>query len=121
MVTAATIYMSLLGPEGLRRVALESHAQTNRLAALAGAIAGVGVVFSATHFHEVVLRLPVPAAKILDGMRNNGILAGIDLNSWYPELKNCLLVCATETKSDQDIDDYVRELKAQIDAAGAVE
>ena len=121
MVTAATIYMSLLGPEGLRRVALESHAQTNRLAAAAETIVGVDVVFSATHFHEVVLRLPVPTAEVLDGMRNNGILAGIDMSSWYPELKDCLLVCATETKSDEDIDDYVRELKAQIEVAGAVE
>jgi len=120
MVTAATIYMSLLGPEGLRRVALESHGQTNRLASAVETIAGVNAVFSAPHFHEVVLRLPVPAADVLDGMRNSGILAGIDLSSWYPELKDCLLVCVTETKSDQDIDDYVRELATQIDAAGAI-
>ena len=119
MVTAATIYMSLLGPQGLRRVAAECHAQTRALAAAAAEIEGVEPAFTAPHFHEVVLRLPVPVSAVIEGMRQQGILAGIALSSWYPELADCLLVCATETKTDEDIRTYVQALGQQIEASGA--
>ena len=117
MVTAATIYMSLLGPEGLRRVAIESHAKTRALTAAAEDIQGVEAVFTAPNFHEVVLRLPVPASSVLEGMRQEGILAGVDLSAWFPELSDCLLVCATETKTDEDIQTYVQSLREQVEAA----
>ena len=117
MVTAATIYMSLLGPEGLRRVAIESHAKTRALTAAAEDIQGVEAVFTAPNFHEVVLRLPVPASSVLEGMRQEGILAGVDLSAWFPELLDCLLVCATETKTDEDIQTYVQSLREQVEAA----
>jgi glycine dehydrogenase subunit 1 len=117
MVTAATIYMSLLGPEGLRRVAVESHAKTRALTAAAEGIRGVEAVFTAPNFHEVVLRLPVPASSVLEGMRQEGILAGVDLSAWFPELSDCLLVCATETKTDEDIQTYVQSLREHVEAA----
>ena len=119
MVTAATIYMSLLGPQGLRRVAAESHAKTRGLAAAAAMIDGVEPAFTAPHFHEIVLRLPVRAGAVIEKMRRQGILAGIALSSWYPELQNCLLVCATETKSDEDLHTYVQALGQQIEASRA--
>ncbi|TDJ30177.1 MAG: aminomethyl-transferring glycine dehydrogenase subunit GcvPA [Gammaproteobacteria bacterium] len=119
MVTAATIYMSLLGPQGLRRVAAESHAKTRGLAAAAAMIDGVEPAFTAPHFHEVVLRLPVRAGAVIEKMRRQGILAGIALSSWYPELENCLLVCATETKTDADLHTYVQALGQQIEASRA--
>ena len=119
MVTAATIYMSLLGPKGLRRVAIESHAKTRALTTAAEEIEGVEAVFAAPNFHEVVLRLPVPASAVIEGMRQQGILAGVDLSAWFPELPDCLLVCATETKSDEDIQTYVQSLREQIEALGA--
>ena len=119
MVTAATIYMSLLGPQGLRHVAAECHAKTRALAAAAANIDGVEPAFTAPHFHEVVLRLPVRASGVIEGMRQQGILAGIALSTWHPELKNCLLVCATETKTDEDIHTYAQSLGQQIEASGA--
>ncbi len=119
MVTAATIYMSLLGPQGLRRVAAESHAKTRGLAAAAAMIDGVGPAFTAPHFHEIVLRLPVRAGAVIEKMRRQGILAGIALSSWYPELQNCLLVCATETKTDEDLHTYVQALGRQLEASRA--
>jgi len=121
MVTAATIYMSLLGPRGLRRVAVECHTMTRALAAAAAKLDGVEPAFTAPHFHEVVLRLPVRVSAVIEGMRQQGILAGIALSSWYPELQDCLLVCATETKTAEDIDAYVQALGQQIEAAGAAQ
>jgi len=119
MVTAATIYMSLLGPEGLRQTALACHAQTRALTSAAAALPGVEVVFDAPSFHEVALRLPVNAARVLAGMAARGIAAGVLLEPWYPQLENCVLVCATETKTDADIERYVGVLAAEIETPGA--
>jgi glycine dehydrogenase subunit 1 len=119
MVTAATIYMSLLGPEGLRRVALACHARTRALAAKVGAIPGVEIVFPEPYFHEVVLRLPVPPARVLEALAAGGIAGGIALGPWYPDLADCVLVCATETKTDGDLDRYAAMLRAALDGKGA--
>src|SRR5699024_2205903 len=110
MVTAATIYMALLGPAGLQRVAATSAANTRKLAAAAAAQRGVRVLFDRPHFHELVLALPRPAAELLPRMAAAGVLGGLDLEPYYPELGPALLVCATETKTDEDIDHYQRAL-----------
>lgn len=111
MVTAATIYMSLLGPRGLRRVALTSVRQTAKLAAMISAIDGIEKVFSAPHFHEVVLRLDRPVGPVLEILAANNILGGLDLTNDYPELGHALLVCATETKTDADLELYAAALE----------
>ena len=118
MVTAATIYMSLIGPVGLRRVAALCHARTAALAAGAQSVGGVSVAFSSPRFHEVVLRLRAPAKVVLERLRAQGILGGVDLGSWYPELSDAVLVCATETKPGQDIHRYVEALRDAIGGIG---
>ena len=106
MVTAATIYMSLMGPEGLRRVALSSQQQTAKLAKLLTSIEGVEQAFSVPHFHEAVLTLDRPVGPVLDAMAERGVLGGYNLSAAYPELGNALLICATETKLDEDLEAY---------------
>ncbi len=111
MVTAATIYMSLLGPEGLRRVALTSQQQTAKLVALLAEIEGVDAAFSAPHFHEAVVRLDRPVGPVLEALAERGVLGGHDLSKSFPELGNALLVCATETKTDEDLEAYAGALR----------
>jgi len=111
MVTAAAIHMALLGADGLRRVAAASHANMQALAALAGGVQGVKRLFSAPHFHEVVLRLPKSSAAVLAGMAGQGVSGGFDLQPHYPQLGNAILVCATETKTDEDLQRYVAALR----------
>ena len=110
MVTAATIYMSLLGTEGLSRVALASQEQTNNLANLLSEIDGVEKVFSAAHFHEVALRLDRPVGPVLAALAEQNVLGGYDLSGEYPELGNAFLICATETKTEEDLQAYARQL-----------
>ena len=110
MVTAATIYMSLLGPEGLRRVATQSHANTLSLVEQLETLKGVKRIFSGDLFHEAVVTLPTPVAGVLKTLKNQGVLAGLDLSEHYPELGNALLVCATETKIASDLEKYVSHL-----------
>jgi glycine dehydrogenase subunit 1 len=110
LVTAATIYMAVLGPEGLARVASSSHANTMRLAESLTRITGVESAFERPVFHEMVLKLAAPVAGVLHALEAQGIVGGFDLTPYYPELGNALLVCATETKIDADIRKYAEHL-----------
>ncbi len=116
-VTAATIYMSLLGGEGLRRVALCSQQQTAKLIKRLTDIDGVECVFSGPHFHEAALRLPADAGSVLSTLAEKGIAAGIALEPSYPALRNCVLLCATETKTDGDIEALAHELESVLHAS----
>ena len=114
MVTAATIYMSLLGPEGLRRVAAQSHANTLELVEELEKINGVKKTFSSPIFHEAALTLPTSTSTVLSKLKQKGVLAGLDLQEHYPELGNTLLVCATETKTSADLQNYIGLLKQAL-------
>ncbi|MEJ2602383.1 MAG: aminomethyl-transferring glycine dehydrogenase subunit GcvPA [Gammaproteobacteria bacterium] len=119
MVTAATVYLSLLGEEGLARVATECHERTHRLRERLIGIEGVESAFDTPCFHETVLRFDRPVAPVLTALGERGILGGYDLSADYPELGNALLVCATETKTEGDIDRYATVL-GEIMAPDAV-
>ena len=110
VVTASTIYMSLLGPVGLRRVASAAHANTRVLVAQLCAIPGVSRTFSGHCFHETVIQLDRPVDRVLTDLVAAGILGGYDLGNDYPELGNALLICATETKTAADINRYAQQL-----------
>lgn len=111
MVTAATQYLSLLGPQGLARVAATSHANTVALAQRLAAIPGVSRAFTSPFFHEVVLKLKDNAHVVLRALRAQGILGGLDISGWYPELGQAILVCVTETKTEADLDHYVQQME----------
>jgi glycine dehydrogenase subunit 1 len=117
MVTAATIYMALLGFDGLRQVASRAQHATARLLAGLVAIDGVKRLFTGPHFHEVAVCLDRPVGPVLAALAEKDILGGYDLSASNPELGNALLVCATETKTDADIDLYVAALE-EIFTAG---
>ncbi len=106
MVTAATIYMALLGPDGLRRVALQCHANTKRLLNSLAKIEGVKKLFDRPFFHEGVLQLTQDPTAILKALEAQGIVGGIDLSRHYPQLGDSMLVCATETRTDTEINNY---------------
>ncbi|HRD67970.1 MAG TPA: aminomethyl-transferring glycine dehydrogenase subunit GcvPA [Candidatus Competibacter sp.] len=110
MVTAATLYLSLLGPQGLEQVAAACHANARALVEQLAQVPGVSRAFDRPVFHEAVLRLPRPAGEVLNGLLDRGILGGFDPSADYPELGNALLVCATETKDEQDLRRYAMAL-----------
>jgi glycine dehydrogenase subunit 1 len=119
MVTAATIYMTLLGPAGLAAVAQASMQRTADLVSALGKVPGVKRAFTAPHFHEAVLILDRSPAAILAALSRRGILGGLDLGERYPELGHALLVCATETKLAADIDAYASALAEAMNASRA--
>jgi glycine dehydrogenase subunit 1 len=114
LMTAATIYLSLVGPVGLARVAEASHQRTQELVAAATRIKGVRAAFDGPRFHEAVLLLERPVAGVLAEMEAQGILGGYDLANDYPELGPALLVCATETKTPADLERFAAALGEAI-------
>ena len=106
LVTAATITMAMLGPEGVRRVATNSMANTRTLREKLTAIPGVRALFTRAGFHEVALALPKSASEVIERLAKENIVAGVALGDEYPELGDALLVCATETKTSADIDRF---------------
>ncbi|MFQ6006986.1 MAG: aminomethyl-transferring glycine dehydrogenase subunit GcvPA [Woeseia sp.] len=116
MVTAATIYMSLLGHQGLSRVALASHRRTAELTGLLTQIDGVEPLFTGPHFHEAGLRLDRPVGPVLEALAVRDILGGNDLSNDFPRLGNGLLVCATETKTQADLETYAEALQEIMNA-----
>ena len=115
-MTAATIYLSLLGADGLERVAMASHHNIRELVQASSRLGGTERVFNRPVFHEKVLRLPKPVGPVLERMAAQGVLGGYDLSADYPELGHALLVCTTETKTPADIQRFIKALDQALSA-----
>jgi glycine dehydrogenase subunit 1 len=101
---AATIYLCLLGKVGLKRLAQENLARAHYAAEQLRGIPGVEAPFSGARFNEFVIRIPGNAEHLLEEMRWERIIGGLHMEKFYPELKNHLLMCFTETVSKKAID-----------------
>ena len=106
LVTAATIYMSLLGPTGLRNVAAACHARTRELVE----VLGVPRRLDGPFFHECVLNVGMPAGDVVAALARRGIVAGLALGDYFPELSHGLLVCATEKRTAEDMRRFAEAL-----------
>lgn len=114
LVVAATLYMSLLGAEGLARVARASHRNTLLLKDRLTRIKGVEVVFDSPFFHECLLRLPVSPEPLVCWLAAEGILAGLAVADLTLNLDNGLLVCATEIIEPEDIEVLAERLEEAL-------
>ncbi len=101
---AFTIHMTMLGEAGLRQLAAVNHAQARKLATALAAIADVEVL-TPRFFNEVAVRLPVPAAAVVETLAAQAILAGVPVSRLAPGagLDDVLLLAATELTTDADI------------------
>lgn len=116
LVTAAAIYLSLMGDAGLRSVAIQSHRGLERLLGAATVLPGVSRAFEGPVFHEAVLRLPARASRVLENMAGDGILGGYDLAGVDENLADCILVNVTETKTETDIEAFIECLRDALEA-----
>jgi glycine dehydrogenase subunit 1 len=117
LVTAGTIYLAILGADGLHQVASKSHENTKALTDALTKIPGVSIAFDGPFFHERVLKLPVEAATVVEKLANERILIGHPLGEEYPALKNHLLVCATEKYGAAAIERAAKALTAALGGA----
>lgn len=114
MATAATIYMSLIGPEGFREVGHASFNNAHYLAEQLAAIEGVEIANGGEFFNEFTFTTPVPAAQINAALLEAGIIGGYDLAVVDESLANALLVATTELTSRDGIDRFVEIVRATI-------
>lgn len=109
---AFTIHMTLLGEAGFTGLAEVNHKTAVALARKLEQVKGVKVLPRA-FFNEFAVRLPKPAAEVVDAMAARGILAGVPASRFWPEyeeLAEVMIVAATEMNTEADIDAYVAAL-----------
>lgn len=103
---AFTMHLTLLGEAGFTRLARLNHAKAIQLADRLDAVDGVEVV-NDTFFNEFTVRLSKPAGAVVDALADKRILAGVPVSRLLPTddtLGDLMLVAATETTTDGDID-----------------
>jgi glycine dehydrogenase subunit 1 len=117
---AVTVYLSLAGPTGLKAVAEVSAERAHHLAAEIARVPGFSLAFDGPFLNEFVVKSPVPVEQLLDGLQARGILGGVPLARWYPELGNAFMVAVTEVNTPEALTalvDGLREVARQT--AGA--
>jgi len=114
MATAATIYMSLVGAEGLREVARRSYTNAHYLSSKLAEIDGVSVENGGEFFNEFVVKLPGSAANVCDALAAAGFQPGLDLSYVSADLTNHLLVATTELNDRSGIDAFSEALGAAL-------
>lgn len=110
----ASVYLSLLGPEGLREVSnlcwQKAHYAARRLSDLPG----VRLLYPGAFFKEFVIELPGRARDYLDAILGQGFHAGVPLDRWYPDRERQLLVAVTEKRTRAEIDAYIDAWKTVL-------
>ena len=107
--TTAAIYTATVGREGMRELATLNAAKASYLRDKLKA-AGASIPFGGANFNEFVIETGKPASAQLAKLAKDGIFGGVDLGRWYPNMKNMLLVCATELNTKAEIDRYAEAL-----------
>lgn len=105
--------MTLLGEDGLKRLARLNHKAAIKTARALGEIDNVELV-SRVFFNEFTLRLPQDTSDVVDGLAKRNILGGVPASRLLPHdetVRDLLIVAVTETTTNQDIDAFTSALK----------
>ncbi len=106
-ILKATVYMTLMGPQGLRHLADISAQRAHALAEKLTALDGVSLLCPDKPFlNEFTIQLPVSTEPLLRGLEAAGFLGGIPVAKHFPERENTLLICCTEMTSPEQISQY---------------
>jgi glycine dehydrogenase subunit 1 len=107
---AATIYLSLHGKKGLRRLAEINLQRAATLRRRLAEVPGLSVAFEGPTFNEFAVRCEEPVERVLGDLREAGVLAGVPLAPDYPELEDCFVTAVTEANPPADLDRLVDAL-----------
>ncbi len=112
----ATIFLETMGKEGIRELAWHNVQKANYALEECVKISGIEQKFSGAFFNEFVLEFGKPVEDVNLYLKEQGITGGLDLEKFYPELKNCALFCVTEIHSKENIDRLVSKLKEALNS-----
>ncbi|MDX2141578.1 MAG: aminomethyl-transferring glycine dehydrogenase subunit GcvPA [Chloroflexota bacterium] len=111
MALAACVYLSLMGRNGLRKVAEINYHRAHYAAKQINKIKGYKVTTTKPFFNEFTVKTTKPIGEINAALIERGIIGGVDLESYYPKLKDHMLIAVTEMNSKDEIDTLVEALK----------
>lgn len=107
----SSIFMSLLGPQGLKDLAYLVFQKAEFARSTIGKIKGVEVKRSSPTFNEFTVCLPKPALGVIEAMIKQGFAAGFPLVRYYPGMDNYLLVAVTEKRTKDEIVRFANALE----------
>ena len=110
---AATVYMVLMGKQGLREVADQSTIKAHYLHDKICQINGFQAANTAPFFKEFAVKTPIPPSEIISKMKHKGYFAGVDISKYG--YKNQLLIAVTEKRTKQELDAFVDELEKLVE------
>lgn len=111
MALAASVYLALMGRNGLRKVAQLNYHKAHYAADQIDQIDGFKVLRSKPFFNEFMVKCLMPVAEVNNALIEQGIVGGYDLGNDYPHLKDHMLLCVTEMNTKEEIDALVDVLK----------
>jgi glycine dehydrogenase subunit 1 len=111
MALAATVYLSLVGKNGLKQVSELSYHKAHYAANAIAALPGYSMAFDAQFFKEFAVRTPKPVKAINEALLERNIIGGYDLSRRYADMRNTMLLCVTELHTKADIDKLVEALR----------
>lgn len=106
----STIFMSLVGREGLVELATSNHSKAEYLKENLSSMEGVEILNVSPTFNEFVIKTPSTATDVIEQMSANGFYAGINLGNIYEGLENAILVSVTEKRTKKQMDEFVKVL-----------
>ena len=101
---AVAVYLSALGRQGIRQVAELCLQKAHFAQKTILGVPGFQPVFSQPFFNEFVIRCPLPPSELNAELREAGMVAGLDLGKYYPELGGCMLTAVTEKRTRDEIE-----------------
>jgi glycine dehydrogenase subunit 1 len=110
MAIAATVYLAHMGGEGLKQLAELSAQRAHHLAAQLVERKGYRLAFDAPFLWEFVVHTPYPAEQTQAFMLERGILPGLPLGRFFPELSDALLISVTELNHPRALERFLEAL-----------
>jgi len=108
---AATVYLSIMGKQGIKQVAEQTYAKSHYLAQEISKVNGFSLEYKHPFFKEFVVRTKLETDYIISQLMKENIFAGINLARFDARWKNLMLICATEKRIKQEIDKYIHLLQ----------
>jgi len=109
---ATAVYLSLLGKQGFVELSRINAANARAACERLCAVPGVERAFEAPFFNEFTLRLEEDVDHVLGELKRQGVVGGLALGRFYPDYGDCLLVCATELNTAEQVEKMARGMES---------
>jgi glycine dehydrogenase subunit 1 len=112
----AAVFLSALGPQGLKETAELCLRKAHYVASELVKIPGVELAFARPFFKEFTIRLRTNMPDLLARLRDAGYLAGLPMARWFPQWSDCMTVAVTEKRTKAEIDGLAENLAKELSA-----